>query len=72
MKNYLKLSFGRALKSTLGLVPSTLSTFACFLFMDLTGHGKELTTPKIIATIQLMVILKFLVGFSSMGIGFIF
>ena len=40
--------------------------------MDLTGQGKELTTPKIIATIELMVTLKFLIGHTSMGIGFYF
>jgi hypothetical protein len=53
-------------------MPPIMGAFTCFLFMDLTGQGKELTTPKIIATLQLMVVLKILVFNFAMGIGFYF
>ena len=68
----MKMAVGKSLERTIGVVAATLASFIGFLVIDFTGAGSGLSAAKILATIELMVTLKFVVYFMGISIGLYF
>lgn len=66
------MAFGRSLERTFVSVLTSIAGFVCFLVMDLTGEGKELTNVKIFATLELLGTLRVVVLYIGIAISFYF
>ena len=54
------------------MIVATVAGFVCFMVMDLTGEGKELTNAKIFSTLDLLGTLKVAVLYMGVSLGFYF
>jgi hypothetical protein len=68
----MKLAFGRSLERTFVAVITSIAGLVCFMVVDLTGEGKELTNAKIFATLDLLGTIKVAALILGTSIGFYF
>lgn len=72
MRDYIKLGLGQSLERALGNWTSQAAGLTCFIFVHLTGYGKELTISKIFSTMELMITTRLLIYFFGFALGFYF
>ena len=68
----MKIALGKSLEKSLGNISGNSAILLCFLVMELTKSGNQLSVAKIFSTIQLMVTLRLLLLFTVTSSSFLF